>query len=138
MAKVYRYKLEKLNDACAAWRDKNEIFNLGLEKFGVDIDALKIVDVSKRYLRCWREDWENPLLKNNDPVARAKLSEKYRVLVFRDIDIANKVLYTVSRGHMEYKRRRKGGWAVLAEPFDCDRTDLDCLEPFQINEDTLI
>ena len=49
MAKVYRYKLEKLNDACAAWRDKNEIFNLGLEKFGVDIDALKITAVSRRY-----------------------------------------------------------------------------------------
>ena len=58
-------------------------------------------------------------------------------MVFRDIDIANKVLYIVSRGHMEYKRRRKGGWTVLAEPFDCDRTYLDCLEPLQINEDTL-
>ena len=103
----------------------------------MEVDALNMVAVPKRYLHCWIEEWEKPLPKNNYPVARAKLSERYRVLVFRDIDIANKVLYIVSRGHMEYKRRRKGGWTVLAEPFDCDRTYLDCLEPLQINEDTL-
>ena len=59
-------------------------------------------------------------------------------MVFRDIENLKKVLYTVSSGHVEYEKGRKGGWAFLAEPFDYDGMDLDCLEPFQINEDILI
>ena len=94
--------------------------------------------VPKRYLRWWIEYWEKPLPKNNEPVAREKISDKYRGLVFCDIDNQNKVLYTVSSGHMGYKKGKKGGWADLAEPFDYDGTYLYCLEPFQINKDTLI
>ena len=93
----------------------------------MEVDALNMVAVPKRYLRCWIEEWEKPLPKNNYPVARAKLSEKYWGLVFRDIDNANKTLYTVSSGHMEYEKGMKGGWAVLEETFDYDGTDLDCL-----------
>jgi hypothetical protein len=26
----------------------------------------------------WVEDWETPLLKKNDPIAEAKLSDKYK------------------------------------------------------------
>ena len=79
----------------------------------------------------------NPLLKKNDLVAREKLSEKYQGLVFRDIDNADKLLYTVSSGHMEYEKDGKVGWTVLDEPSDYDVTALDCLEPFQINKYTL-
>ena len=93
----------------------------------MEVDALNMVAVPKRYLHCWIEEWEKPLPKNNYPVARAKLSEKYWGLVFRDIDNANKTLYTVSSGHMEYEKGMKGGWAVLEETFDYDGTDLDCL-----------
>ena len=56
-SKVRRNNLENLNDACAAWGDEDEKFNLGLEKFGVDIDALNMPAVPKRYFRCWIEDW---------------------------------------------------------------------------------
>ena len=92
----------------------------------------------KLYFRCCIEYWEKPLLKKNNPVARAKLSEKYRGLVFHDIDNAKNILYTVSRRYMECDKSKKDGWAVLAEPFDYDGTDLDCLEPFHINKDTLV
>ena len=69
-AKFHRSLLEKLNDAYAAWGDEDKKFNLGLEKFGVDVDYLNITAVSKRYFHCWLEDWEKPLLKKNDPVSR--------------------------------------------------------------------
>ena len=59
-----------MNDACATWGDEDEKFNLGIGKFGVDIDALKMLAVPKRYFCCWIEDWEKPLLKKSDPVAR--------------------------------------------------------------------
>ena len=95
-------------------------------------------DAPKRYFRCWIEEQEKPLLKKNNPVARSKLSDKYQGLVSRDIDNSNKFLYTISSGHTEYEKRRKGGWDVLAELFNYDGTDLDCLEPFHINKYTLI
>ena len=53
------------------------------------------------YFCWWIEDWEKPLLKKNDPVAREKLSKKYWGLLFCDIDNASKVFYTVSRRLME-------------------------------------
>ena len=92
----------------------------------------------KRYFLCWIEDLNKPLLNKNDPVARAKLSVKYRGLVFCDIYNAKELLYTISSGHMEYEKGRKCGWGFLAKPFDYGRTDLDCLEPFHINEDKMI
>ena len=130
--------MEKLNDACAAWGDKYEKCNPGLEKNGPDVDALNMTAAPKRYFCCYIEDWEKPLLKNNEPVAKAKLSDKYQGLVFCDIDNVNKVMYTVSSGKMKYGLGRKCGWTVLAEPFDYNRTDLDCLDPFKINKDLLI
>ena len=100
-SKVHRGELEKLNDTCAAWGDKDEKFNIRLENFGVDVDSLKMPAVLKRYFRCWIEDWEKHHPKKNGPVARLELSEKYRGLVFHDIENSNKLLYTVSIGHME-------------------------------------
>ena len=57
---------------------------------------------------------------------------------FCEIDDVNKVLYTIYIRHTEYYKARKGGWTVLAEPSDYDRMYFYCLEPFYINEDTLI
>ena len=56
---------------------------------------------------------------------------------FCEIDDVNKVLYTIYIRHTEYYKARKGGWTVLADPYDYDGTDLDCLDTFQINKDTL-
>ena len=55
-AKVHRDELKILNDACAAWGDQDENFNLGIETFGVDIDAFDIPAVLKHYFCCWIED----------------------------------------------------------------------------------
>ena len=81
---------------------------------------------------------DKPLLKNNYPVARENINERYQGLVLRDIDNSNKVLHTVSSRHTEYEKGEKGSWSVLEKPFDYDGIDLDCLEQFQINKDTLI
>ena len=37
----------------ATWVDEDEKFNLGIEKFGVDVDSLKMPVVPKRYFCCW-------------------------------------------------------------------------------------
>ena len=50
-AKFHRGELVKLNDACAAWGDEDEEFNLVIEKFGVDNDALKMPVLLKQYFR---------------------------------------------------------------------------------------
>ena len=84
----------------------------------------------KRYLLCWIQHWVKPLLNKNDPVARAKLSEKYWGLVFSDIDDAEKLLYVVYIRHMKYEKCRKGGWTILVESSNYDGTYFDFLEPF--------
>ena len=38
--------------------------------------------IQRRVFRAWLEDWEKPLLKNNDPVAEARLRVKYQGLLF--------------------------------------------------------
>ena len=38
--------------------------------------------IQRHVFRAWLEDWEKPLLKNNDPVAEARLKVKYQGLVF--------------------------------------------------------
>ena len=48
-AKVHRDRLEKLNDACAAWGNKGKYFNLGPEIFVVDVDSLNMPATPKRY-----------------------------------------------------------------------------------------
>ena len=76
-AKFHCSELENLNDAYAAWGDRDEKCNLGIEKFGVDVDAFNMTAAPKSYLRCWIEDCDKPLLNKNDHVARSELSEKY-------------------------------------------------------------
>ena len=50
-------------------------FNLELEKFGVDMEALKHVPI-RRVFRAWVEDWEEEARKKNDAVYEAKLLAK--------------------------------------------------------------
>ena len=51
-AKVHRNKLKNLSDACAAWGDEYEKLSLGIEEFGVYVDALNMPAVLKQYFLC--------------------------------------------------------------------------------------
>ena len=75
-------------------------------------------------------------VKKNDAVAKMKLLQKYKGLVFTDID--DDVTYTISTEKMHWQRGRNGGWNVLAEPPAYDDTNDALLEPYQINADCLI
>jgi len=63
-------------------------FNLELEKFGVDMEALKHVPI-RRVFWAWVEDWEKEARKRNDAVYEAKLLAKHKGLVFRYPDNNN-------------------------------------------------
>ena len=84
-----------------------------------------------RIFRAWLEDWEEEMLRQNDPVAEAQLLEKYKNLVFHDPD--NDTTYTVHDKNLEYHRRNKkkgidGGWAVIGVEEDDDN------EPFVVGQ----
>ena len=107
-------------------------FNLELEKFGVDMEALKQVPI-RRVFRAWVEDWEEEARRRNEAVCEAKLLAKYKGLVFRDPDNNNcafkvKVLWDEN---MEYRLGRDGGgWFVIA---DCnDDPENPFQEPFTL------
>ena len=103
-------------------------FNLELEKFGVDMEALKHVPI-RRVFRAWVEDWEEEARKRNDAVDEAKLLAKYKGLVFRDPD-NNNCAFKVWEGNMEYRSGRGGGWFLIAECNDDPENPLQ--EPFTL------
>jgi hypothetical protein len=102
--------------------------NLELEKFGVDMEALKHVPI-RRVFRAWVEDWEEEARKRNDAVDEAKLLAKYKGLVFRDPD-NNNCAFKVWEGNMEYRSGRGGGWFLIAECNDDPENPLQ--EPFTL------
>jgi hypothetical protein len=114
--------------------DEDLLFDLGLEKFGVNTNQLKESDVPRRRFRCWVEEWEDTM--ENDPVMRAKLLAKYGGLVFDDIDQDDKPRMTVSSTKMKWIRAN--GWYAMAEPPNYDGMDSEMLEPMKISEDVLI
>ena len=85
-------------------------FDLQLEEFGVNI-AEFTNPIQRPVLRAWLEDWEKPLLNNNDPVAEARLRVKYQGFVFFDPD--NQTIYSVYPGNLEYHKGQNGGWCVI-------------------------
>jgi hypothetical protein len=103
-------------------------FDLQLEKFGVDMVALKHVQI-KRVFRAWVEDWEEEARKKNDCVAEAKLLAKYKGLVFRDPD-TNYCAFKVWEQNLEYRSGRGGGWFVIGECSDDPQNVV--LEPFTL------
>ena len=109
-------------------------FDAQLANFGVDLNELK-EPANVRTFRGWIEDWERPLLVQNDPVAEAKLLAKYRGLRFFLPD--DEVTYTICGDNLEYQRGSKmrnidKGWIVFGIP--PDSTDDDDIEPFVIND----
>ena len=84
--------------------------------------------IQRRVFRAWLEDWEKPLLKNNDPVAEARLRVKYQGLVFFDPD--NQTIYSVYSGNLEYRKGWDGGWCVIGVCADDVYDD----EPFIVGD----
>ena len=89
----------------------------------------------KRVFRGWIEDWEEPLLKKKDAVAEAKLLQKYKDLIFTDID--EDIVYTIFEGNLEWSRGRNGGWSVLGMPPEYDGENDELLEPYLINDNLI-
>ena len=131
-----RIKRNEMEEQGTAFGDEDIAYDLGLEKFGVDIAALtEGPELPKRIFKGWLEDWEKPLLKKNDPVAEQKLLQKYKGLVFNDID--NDVVYTIFDSNLEWSTGRKGGWSVVGVPPDYDGKNDDVLEPWLINDNLI-
>ena len=95
----------------AMFGDDDINFDLQLEKWDVDSDALKEPQVL-RIFKAWVEDWEGEIRMRNDAVVEAQLLQKYQSLVFFDPDTEK--TFHVYQGNMEYRRGRGNGWFVLA------------------------
>ena len=88
-------------------------FDLELDKFGVDMIALKQVQI-QRVFRAWVEEWEEMARKKNDCVTEAQLLAKYKGLVFRDPD--TNLSFKVWKQNLECRQGRGGGgWYVIGQ-----------------------
>ena len=99
--------------------DDDDFKTLGLTKYGVDLD--KLVENPKKIFRAWMEDWEDDIIKVNDPVNQARFLEKYGGIVWHDPD--NNVNFTANTEKMYFNRGRKDkGYCVygLRETYDAN------------------
>jgi hypothetical protein len=97
--------MEKPNrvNAGALWGDEDERFNLELENFGVDLDAVNETPIcTKRMFRCWIEKSEKPLLKENKALAKIWLLGRYGGLLFPDGEEPFETCY-ISKDKMHWK-----------------------------------
>ena len=63
--------------------DDDMNFNLQLEEWEVDTDALKESEVIQLF-HGWVEEWEEVIHKKHNAVDEAKILQKYKNLVFYD------------------------------------------------------
>lgn len=137
-ARIIRAELARSDclsrDAC--WGDEDEQFELGLMKWGVDLEGLKKPLGPRRLFKCWIEEWED--VKDNSAVMRTKLLAKYGGMMFDDVDATPVVRMRVSSTKLKWIKRQ--GWHAMAEPPDYvgDGNDDDMLEPLAITDDVLI
>jgi hypothetical protein len=107
-AKSLREKMEKI-DAIgpnAMFGDDDMNFNLQLEQFGVNTNAL-IEPATERIFCSWLEDWEIDIRTKNDPVAEARPLHKYKGLVFLNPD--SKETFSIYEENMEFCRGSGNG-----------------------------
>lgn len=137
-ARIMRQELERSDclQKQACWGVEDEEFDLGLTKWGIDVQELKAPVGPRRVFMAWSEDWENVM--DNGAVMRTKLLNKYGGLVFDDIDEQPPVRMRVSSTKLKWVKRQ--GWFAMAEPpgYVGDGTDDELLEPFAITNDVLI
>jgi hypothetical protein len=129
-----RLKLEQNEKIDAVGRsamfgDDDINFDLQLEKWDVDSDALKEPQVL-RIFKAWVEDWEEEIRMRNDAVVEAQLLQKYQSLVFLDPDTEK--TFHVYQGNMEYRRGRGNGWFVLAISSDDAGGEEENMEAFSL------
>ena len=92
-------------------------FDLQLAKLGVDVSALK-ESPKTRTFRAWVEDWEKEQMFVNDPVAKARILNKYKGLVFYDQE--NGVRQVMSGTELEWRRKNMrdknsySGWYLVS------------------------
>ena len=113
-AKSLRDKMEQIDASGpnAMFGDDDMNFDLQLEQYGVPTNELRGA-ATDRVFRAWVEDWEMEIRFKNDPVAEARLLQKYKGLVFTDPD--NNQTYSIFEENMEYRRGSRNGWFVIAE-----------------------
>ena len=94
------------------WTDADIAFQMGLEDWEVAPRNVPVFIRPKRLFRAWIEDWEYECIHHKDPVAEARLLQKYGGL--RWIDPDENELCVADENQMEWQGGRNGaGWCIL-------------------------
>jgi hypothetical protein len=106
-ARIGQEEAEKLdhNISSKFWTDVGVEYDLGLTKYGFDVEYLQHPLPPTRFFRGWIEDWEVPLLKKNDQFVEAKLLTKYHGLKW--YCSKDKSVYTALSFNLEFQPERK-------------------------------
>jgi hypothetical protein len=90
------------------WGDDDLDNDMGLEDFGVEVDAPR---QQQRFFHCWIEEWELNGRKKDDAIIEAKFHRKYNGLVWHDPD--HNENYTAQGVEYRNVRGAGRGWHVV-------------------------
>jgi hypothetical protein len=138
-ARIGREEAEKLDHKISSkfWTDVDVEYDLGLTKYGVDVEDLQHPLAPARIFRGWIEDWEVPLLKKNDKVVEEKLLTKFHGLKL--YCPKDNFFNTVLSFNIEFQRDSKSrGWSLLTVPpeYVPDGSQDDSIIGFMIDDET--
>ena len=123
----------KLN-SFAYWGGDDVTFDLGLDKFGVDLRKLGIpVDPKLKFVFLIK-GWEFPLVKYKMTVLLIHIFWRSTKLFFVDTSVA----YTIYGEKLDFKKGINGCWYVLAMPPIFDGGENSLLESLLINNYILV
>jgi hypothetical protein len=92
-------------------------YDIGLTKYGVDVEDLQRPLPPARFFCGWIEDWEVPLPKKNDQGVETKLLTKYHGMKL--YCTKDKIIYTVLFFNLELQWDHKSrGCSLLTVPPD--------------------
>jgi hypothetical protein len=111
------------------WTDADEAFAHGLESWDNGPGGVPRALVPRRIFNAWIEDWEWECIHKSDPVAEARLIQKYGGLSWLDPDGDDgDVLCIGHEYNMDFQAGRGGsGWCIIGT-----REDTGAMEPWAI------
>jgi hypothetical protein len=116
--------------------NEDDFQDLGLTKYGIDVEEITQRKKPSKIFRAWLEDWEKEILTTNDPVNEAKLLQKYGGMVWHDPD--TKCNFTAHPDQMYFnKKRGDKGYCVFGvkETYNHQDPQDDQWDPWALTDD---
>jgi hypothetical protein len=123
------------------WEDDD--FNIvQLREANEEVGGIDSKPAARRVVKCWLEDWEKTAITKNNPENEKKILEKYKDLIWKDVDNNRMCRSLSTKLHWQKVNRSKGfstaGYCVIGMNDDYDEDDEDTYDYWAIDQECAI